>query len=348
MNNQEFVFDNEQFNELHVPPAQQDIEKRLSGHLSSDELMRAKEISEQFKPSSYESALSFGRSAQLKIQQFSSSLMQATRKADPQKVQNILEEMANQIERINPDNLSESSGNFFKKIFQAKRKRSMQQTISEYRKLSKYVDRLAIQLKHAQQELFMQQRQLNALFDENAFHFQEISIHIRAAQMKAAQLKHQTIDNIQIENNLFGQVLNDHNNMIEWVDQILYNLQLSQEVARQSAFQIRMVQQTNQMLIEKVQTSIMVTIPLWQSQIATILSIGNQKRASKMQESFSKKEGSITRHLNDARERVQMESERSGANQITTSNIEQFKATQLRLLDEIEAALKLEVNQDKT
>lgn len=343
MQNRDHVFDED----LYTPTPLTDPDELLTGTLTSDELMRAQKIYANLNPSSYESVISFGREAQLKVQQFSSGLMQATRKADPLKVQKILEEMAVQIERINPDDLAEPSGNFFSKLFRAKPKRSMQQTISEYRKLSKHVDRLAIQLQHAQQDLLIQQRQLNALFEQNAYHFQELAIHIRAAQMKATELKHKTVDELAVDEEMFGKALSAHNDMIAWVDQMLYNLQLSQEVARQSAFQIRMVQQTNQMLIEKVQASIMVTIPLWQGQIGTILSLGNQRRAADLHESFTRNAGHITQRLDDTRERLQYEAERNGATSgtVTGTSIEQFKQTQLRLLDEIEEALKLELNE---
>lgn len=348
MQNRDKLFNNEQFNEYQIPSALTDPNELLTGQLSSDELMRAQEIFSNLNPSSYESVISFGRDVQLKVQQFSSGLMQATRKADPLKVQKILEEMATQIERINPDDLTEPSGNFLTKLFRAKPKRTMQQTVSEYRKLSKHVDRLAIQLKHAQEELLMQQRQLNALFEENAFHFQELAIHIRAAQMKATELKHQTVEDLTAESELFGKALSAHNDMIAWVDQMLYNLQLSQEVARQSAFQIRMVQQTNQMLIEKVQASIMATIPLWQGQIGTILSIGNQQRAASMHKTFARSSEAITQRLDNARERIQHEAAKNATTNgsVSSIDIEQFKQTQLRLLDEIEEALKLELAQN--
>lgn len=348
MQNREKLVESEPFNEYQIPTALGNPDELLTDQLTSDELMRAQKIFANLNPSSYESVISFGRDVQLKVQQFASSLMQATRKADPLKVQKILEEMAAQIERINPDELAEPSGNFFKKLFTAKRKRTLQQTVSEYRKLSKHVDRLAIQLKHAQQELLAQQRLLNALFEENTYHFQELAIHIRAAKMKATELKYKTTDQQTLNEELFGKKLSQHNDLIAWVDQMLYNLQLSQEVARQSAFQIRTVQQTNQMLIEKVQTSIMVTIPLWQGQISTILSLGNQKRAAEIQETFARSAGNMTQRLDHARERIQYEADRNGTNNgaVTTTTIEQFKATQLRLLDEIEEALKLQLEQE--
>lgn len=323
----------------------QNTEKLLDMTLSTKQLEKAKQLASSLIPTSYDSVVALGNDAQQKVKQFSSNLFNKTRQFDPVKVQSILHEIANDLARINPDDLQPKSGNLFTKLL-FRSKRSFQQTISEYKKLSKHVDRLALQLKRAQQELVQQQKQLHFLYNENADNFQELAIYLKAAQLKSEELK-RTIeigDNID-DVNIFGEsTLTRLEETLQWLDQVMYNLQLSQEITRQSALQIRIVQQSNAQLIEKVQASVMTTIPLWQAQIATILSQGNQVRSAQVYKNIAEKSDQVSNNLDSARETITQ----VASNENSVHTIDQLKATQIQLLGEIEEALRIKVNQQQS
>ena len=78
-----------------------------------------------------------------------------------------------------------------------------------------------------------------------------------------------------------------HSSSID-LEKRLYDLQLSRQITIQSAPQIRMIQQTNQTLAEKIQSSIMTSIPLWKNQIAIALTLNRQKKAVESQKLVTK------------------------------------------------------------
>ena len=316
---------------------EQDTEKLLDMTLSFEQLEQAQELANSLIATSYESVSTLGNEAQLKVKRFSSSLFDKTRRFDPVKVQSILQQIANDLARINPDDLQQTNRNIFTKLFN-RSKRSLQQTISEYKKVSKHVDRLAVQLKHAQQELVQQQNQMQALYNENLKHFQELAVNLKAAELKYEELK-QIIDTGDLKDqvNVFGEsTLTKLKDTLQWLDQVIYNLQLSQEITRQSALQIRIVQQSNEQLTEKVQASLMSTIPLWQAQIATILSQGSQIHSAQAYKKLSNKSKQVSNNLDSAQKTIHEHSIRS--------DIHELKATQTQLLEEIEDALQVNIN----
>ena len=74
------------------------------------------------------------------------------------------------------------------------------------------------------------------------------------------------------------QEVNDMAQFVDRLEKRMYDLQLSRQITIQSAPQIRMIQQTNQTLAEKIQSSIMTSIPLWKNQIAIALTLNRQKK----------------------------------------------------------------------
>lgn len=318
----------------------------LFSALSRFDQKRAIKFAEDLNISSYEDVISFGLSAQQALKKFSSKLLLHVQRKDTSKVGEILFQLMDQLDQIDPDALIEKKSGLFGKFF-SKQTGSVQQTMSQYNRLSKHIDRLNIQLAHSQQGLLSDFSMLEELYKLNEEYFHEINVYIAAGEIKRQQIQDVILPSLQqkvriSENPMAKQELQDLHTSFEWLDRRIYDLEISREIAIQSAPQIRMIQQTHRMLIDKVQESIMTTIPLWQSQISMLLSLNHQRRASQAQERLMKASDELMRKKAQLAGSSSKERSRIGGTSISHADIDYFKQTQLKLLQDIEETLRMQ------
>jgi uncharacterized protein YaaN involved in tellurite resistance len=136
------------------------------------------------------------------------------------------------------------------------------------------------------------------------------------------------------------QEVNDMAQFLDRLEKRLYDLQLSRQITIQSAPQIRMIQQTNQTLAEKIQSSIMTSIPLWKNQIAIALTLNRQMKAVEAQKQVTATTNEL---LLKNSEMLKMNSiETAKENERGIVEIETLKQTQENLLTTIEETLRIQ------
>lgn len=322
----------------------------LFSALSQPEQKRALKLAEDLNVGKYEEVIAFGSTAQQALKKFSSRLLLHVQRKDTSKVGEILFQLMDQLDKIDPDALIEKKSGLLGKWF-SKQTGSVQQTISQYNRLSKHIDRLNIQLAHAQQGLLSDFSMLEELYQLNEEYFHEINVYIAAGEIKRQEIQDVILPSFQhkvstSDNPMIRQELQDIHMSLEWLDRRIYDLEISREIAIQSAPQIRMIQQTHRLLIDKVQESIMSTIPLWQSQISMLLSMGHQRRASQAQERLTKATDELMRKKAQLASSSKGRLEHKGTG-ISHAEINHFKQTQLKLLQEIEETLRMQAIADE-
>lgn len=139
--------------------------------------------------------------------------------------------------------------------------------------------------------------------------------------------------------------LQDLHMQIEWLDKRMYDLEISREISIQCAPHIRLIQQTNQMLIEKIQSSVMTTIPLWQSQISMLLSMNSQRRAMQSQQRLMDVSDELMRKNGKMMDVTARATRKQKG--VSHSDIDRFKQTQLQLLKEIEDTLRIQATSNE-
>lgn len=256
--------------------------------LPAHEQQQAQQIANRSVVRTYTDAIAFGLDAQESVKTFSNLIFSQMKKADSDKINRILFSLVEQLQQIDPDRLKPASGGLLKRLFQKQSSSSLQQTISNYKRLSKQVDRLAIELTYAQSNLQQEHEKLQSIYVRNKEHFMRLNVFIAALELKLQQLRDVTLPQLRAEtavrDDLFADMsVRDLEQAIEWLERRMYDLQVSREITLQAAPQIRMMQATNQLLIEKIQGSVLATIPMWQTQIATILTLGHQTRLQQTQ-----------------------------------------------------------------
>lgn len=273
-------------------------------------------------------------------------MLDHVQKKDIGPVGDILGDLMKKLSELNPEELSNEKKSGIKKLFN-RVNRSVQEMMTKYQKLSTQIDRIGIQLEHSKRGLVEDVQMLDKLYDQNKTYFQALNVYIAAAELKKDEILNVTIPELkrkaEMSNDQMAyQEVNDMAQFIDRLEKRVYDLQLSRQITIQSAPQIRMIQQTNQTLAEKIQSSIMTSIPLWKNQIAIALTLNRQQKAVAAQRQ-------VTKTTNDL---LLKNSEMLKVNSIETAKenergiveIDTLKKTQENLLQTIEETMRIQAD----
>ncbi|WP_394187944.1 toxic anion resistance protein [Paenisporosarcina quisquiliarum] len=323
-------------------------EQRVSflERLSDEEQQKAKVLASQIPAGNYEAVLTYGANAQTELSRFSHQMLDHVQKQDIGPVGDILKDLMDKLTQLNPEELTTKKKSGIKRLF-GKVSRSVQELMTKYQKLSTQIDRIGIQLEHSKRGLIEDVHMLDKLYDQNKAYFQALNIYITAAEIKRDEIVNEIIPALRQKaeassDQMAYQEVNDMAQFLDRLEKRLYDLQLSRQITIQSAPQIRMIQQTNQTLAEKIQSSIMTSIPLWKNQIAIALTLNRQLKAVEAQKQVTKTTNDL---LLKNSEMLKMNSiETAKENERGIVEIETLKQTQENLLQTIEETLRIQAD----
>lgn len=316
----------------------------LMDRLSKEEQEKARNLAKQIPAGNYEAILTYGANAQNQLSQFSHKMLDHVQSKDIGPVGDVLHDLMKKLQELNPEELSQKKKSGLRKMF-AKAKYSVQEMMTKYQKLSTQVDRISIQLDHSKRGLLEDVQMLEQLYDQNKTYFQALNVYIAAAELKRDEIMSETIPALRKKaeasnDQMAYQEVNDMAQFLDRLEKRLYDLQLSRQITIQSAPQIRMIQQTNQTLAEKIQSSIMTSIPLWKNQIAIALTLNRQMKAVEAQKQVTATTNEL---LLKNSEMLKMNSiETAKENERGIVEIETLKQTQENLLSTIEETLRIQ------
>jgi uncharacterized protein YaaN involved in tellurite resistance len=319
---------------------------KLIDRLSSEEREKAKILAAQIPVGNYEAIITYGASAQGELSRFSTQMLDHVQSKDVGPVGDVLKDLMNKLSEINPDDLSKKKKSGLSRLFN-KATRSVQEMMTKYQKLSTQIDRIGIQLEHSKRGLLDDVQMLDNLYDQNKTYFQALNIFIAAAELKQEEIANVIIPQMRKEAELSNdqmafQEVNDMAQFLDRLEKRLYDLQLSRQITIQSAPQIRMIQQTNQTLAEKIQSSIMTSIPLWKNQIAIALTLNRQMKAVESQKLVTKTTNDL---LLKNSEMLKINSiETAKENERGIIEIDTLKKTQENLIQTIEETLVIQAD----
>lgn len=314
--------------------------------LSDEDKQKALVLAAQIPAGNYEAILTYGANAQTELSRFSHQMLDHVQKKDIGPVGDILKDLMDKLTQLNPEELSNQKKSGIKRIF-GKVSRSVQELMTKYQKLSTQIDRIGIQLEHSKRGLIEDVHMLDKLYDQNKAYFQALNIYIAAAEIKRDEITNEIIPTLRqkAEDSSDQMAYQEVNDMAQFLDRLekrLYDLQLSRQITIQSAPQIRMIQQTNQTLAEKIQSSIMTSIPLWKNQIAIALTLNRQMKAVEAQKQVTKTTNDL---LLKNSEMLKMNSiETAKENERGIVEIDTLKQTQENLLQTIEETLRIQAD----
>lgn len=327
-------------------PINEELPVKLIDRLSEEEKQKAHALASQIPAGNYEAILTYGANAQTELSRFSHQMLDHVQKKDIGPVGDILKDLMDKLGQLNADELTTQKKSGIKRLF-GKVTRSVQELMTKYQKLSTQIDRIGIQLEHSKKGLIEDVHMLDKLYDQNKAYFQALNVYIAAAEIKRDEILTETIPSLRRKAELSSdqmayQEVNDMAQFLDRLEKRLYDLQLSRQITIQSAPQIRMIQQTNQTLAEKIQSSIMTSIPLWKNQIAIALTLNRQLKAVEAQKQVTKTTNEL---LLKNSEMLKMNSiETAKENERGIVEIETLKQTQENLLQTIEETLRIQAD----
>lgn len=260
----------------------------LSPHAQSQALLYASQID----LTNFESVLSLGQGSQRALSQFADRMLAQVKQKDVTKIGQMLDNLMQTLDRVDPTKLEPKKPSFLDKFF-GKTAPTLKQTLTEYERISIQVERIGVQLEREQLQLFNDVEMLEKLYNHNKGFFEELATAIAAGLMKKQQAIEielpAKVDIVQkTRQPLSIQQLNDFVGQIEQLDQRIYDLQVSQQVVLQTAPQIRMIQQANKKLAEKIEFSIVTLIPLWKNQLGMMLSMNMDQHYAQLEKRLAR------------------------------------------------------------
>lgn len=305
---------------------------------------KAYQLAEQINPKDHQAMLSYGTPAQSKLLTFSHTMLDHVQKKDLGEVGEIISDLMKKLNEVSPDELKQDKKNFLGKLF-GKLSGSIQEVLSKYQKTGAQIDRISVKLERSKNGLLSDINVLEKLYEANKDYFNALNIYIAAGEIKLEELYNKTIPELkrlaeQSDDQMKVQEVNDMLQFADRLDKRLYDLKLSREITIQSAPQIRLIQNTNQALVEKIQSSILTAIPLWKNQVAIALTLIRQRHALEAQKQVSKTTNELL--LKNAEMLKTNTIEAAKENERGLVDIETLKKTQENLISTLEETMKIQ------
>ncbi len=318
--------------------------RRLIDSLPEESKQKAYGLAEKIDPHNHQSIILYGTQAQSKLLNFSHSMLDHVQNKDVGEIGDILSELMSKLEQVNPDELQPEKRNLFSKLF-GKISSSVNEVLSKYQKTGAQIDRISVKLDHCKKALMTDNMMLEQLYEKNKEYFQALNIYIAAGEVKIEELQTKTIPELKrkaeaSQDQMDFQDVNDMMQFADRLDKRMYDLKLSRQITTQSAPQIRLIQNTNQALVEKIQSSIMTAIPLWKNQIAIALTLIRQRSAVEAQKQVSKTTNDLL--LKNAEMLKTNTIETAKENERGIVDIETLKKTQENLVTTLEETLRIQ------
>lgn len=317
----------------------------LIDKLPAPEQEKAHQLASQIDINNQEAVMNYGAAAQKQLGQFSQSMLNQIQSKDTGAIGDSLTDLMYRLKEANPDDLRAEDNNVFRRLF-GKVKQSIYETTAKYQKIGAQIDGIAGKLGSEKNGLLADNRVLEELYQKNKTYFDALNIYIAAGQLKIKELTEETIPAMQKKAEAEGgdqmllQQVNDLTQFKVRLEKRTYDLQLARQITLQQAPQIRLIQNTNQALAEKIQASVNTAIPLWKNQVAIALTLLRQKNAVTAQRQVSQTTNDL---LKKNSEMLKMSSiETAKENERGVVDIETLQKTQNDLVETLNQTLQIQ------
>ena len=312
--------------------------------ISPEDRKRIDEIKNAIDLTDSQASVQYGVNAQRNIAEFSDTILNNIRSKDSGYVGELLSNLVVKVKGFEVD--GSSNGSFIKKIpILGSLVGKAQNMMAEYDKLSVQVDKIQAELDKARMVMLKDIVMFDTMYDKNVEYFKELQLYIRAGEEKIQELQTQTIPRLRQEaassqNQMAVQLVSDFENAVSRFEKKVHDLKLSKTIAIQTAPQIRLIQNNDKVLVDKVQSAIFNTIPLWESQIVIALGLSRQQKVLQMQREITNTTNELLRRNAEMLKQSTLETARETERGIV--DIETVKKVNDDLISTIEETIKIQ------
>ena len=318
--------------------------KKLIDTLDVKHQEQARALAKQIDEKNLQAIISYGAAAQKQLGEFSHQMLSHVQAKDTGEIGDILNDLMERLNETDPNDLVAENQGFFQKFF-GKIKKSIYEMQAKYQEVGSQVDKIAIRLDHEKNGLLNDNLSLEQLYQRNKDFFDALNIYIAAGELKLAELQETLIPEALGKARVTGdqmdvQVVNDLEQFLDRLEKRNHDLKLTRQMTIQQAPQIRLIQNTNQALAEKIQSSITTTIPLWKNQIAIAMTLLRQKDAVTAQRQVSETTNQLIQKNSEMLKISTIETARENERGII--DLETLQKTQKDLIETLEETLKIQ------
>lgn len=267
------------------------IDKNLSvidiSNYDKDVILKSKELSNELSVKDPNSIVNYGMDVQTKLSQFSSSMLENVRNVDTGSIGETIQNLMKELNYVDVEPIENPFIRFLSNLPIIKNLISTTKNVlSKYDEISNNLDNIILKLDKGRIYLIKDINSLNSMFDNNVDYIKEIDTYIVGAKIKLEELQNE-LEYLK-NNNSDPYEIQDMQNYINRLSKKILDLSLTKQVTIQSLPQIRIIQENNMTLVEKIQSSITNTIPLWKNQICLSVMIDKQRRIVEVQKNVNK------------------------------------------------------------
>ena len=311
--------------------------------LSAEELKLVNDFAEKIDITDSNAILQYGASSQKNIADFSGTTLNSVRTKDMGEVGGML---SNLVVELKGFNYGEEEKKGFLGLFKkAENKIAMMK--AQYDKAEVNVDKICDELEKHQVTLLKDVSTLDKMYNLNQQYFKELTMYILAGKKKLKECEEVVLPQLQEKARQSGlpedaQAVNDYQNMISRFDKKIHDLELTRMISIQMSPQIRLIQNNDTLMVEKIQTSLVNTIPLWKSQMVLALGMHHSQQAMEAQREVTNVTNELLRKNAEALKTGSIEVAKESERGIV--DLETLKHTNQTLIDTLEEVRSIQAD----
>ena len=233
----------------------------------------------------------YGSGAQKNIANFSNSVLSTVKSTDPAVAGDLLNDLVKRVKAFEDEN-DEDKGFFASLPVVGSLFKKGEALTKSYTTLAAQIDKIQAGLDNQKMTLMKDIAMFDGLYDKNLEYFKQLQLYIQAGEEKIQELNQTTIPKLEAQaqvsdNPMAVQVVQDFKDAVSRFEKKVHDLKISKTIAIQTAPQIRIIQNNDKILFDRIQSAIYNTIPLWKNQMVLALGLGRQKEALEMQQAVS-------------------------------------------------------------
>ncbi|MGN0632885.1 MAG: toxic anion resistance protein [Oscillospiraceae bacterium] len=249
---------------------------------SDEDRAKIDQIKESIDFMDTQATVQYGVGAQKNLTEFADSILQTVRSRDGGQVGELLCDLVTEVKSI------EAGGDKGRFSLFKNPVASLKKLKERYTKAEAQIDRIEAALEKERMCMLKDIGMFDMMYQENLRCFKELEIYIAAGREKVSEMREKAIPQLRKEAAATGdpmdaQMVKDFEDTVDRFEKKIYDLELSRTIAIQSAPQIKLIQNNDRVLVDKIQTAIMNTIPIWKSQFVIAVGLNDQQRVLKMQ-----------------------------------------------------------------
>lgn len=323
-------------------PATQEesVEERAEAMLSEEEKKQVEEFSSRIELSNSALILQYGAGAQKKIADFSEAALNNVRTKDLGQVGELLSNVVTELKDFDVEENEKGFFSFFKRG--ANKITAMR---AKYDKAEANIDKITTMLEQHQITLMKDVAMLDKMYETNKVYFRELTMYILAGKKKLKKVQEEDLPALKKKAQETGlpedaQAANDLSALCNRFEKKIHDLELTRMISIQMAPQIRLVQNNDTLMSEKIQSTIVNTIPLWKSQMVLALGVTHSQQAVEAQREVTDMTNQLLRKNAETLKMATVETAKESERGIV--DMETLKATNESLISTLDEVMRIQ------